>query len=62
MRRLRAPAHIRTRTVARLLVAIGVVVVLLSMPNWALIAFGLLLALAGWLLLGARTRRKCRRW
>ncbi|MDQ7794329.1 MAG: hypothetical protein RDU89_07965 [bacterium] len=46
---------------ARLLVAIGVVIVLLAMPFWALIVFGALLALIGWFILATR-RRGRRRW
>ena len=40
--------------------AIGVVIVLLAMPFWALIVFGLLLALVGWLILAAKRRRRRR--
>lgn len=60
MRRVRLPRRVPVRTVARLLMAIGVVIVLLAMPFWALIVFGLLLALVGWLILAAKRRRRRR--
>ncbi|HSW11112.1 MAG TPA: hypothetical protein VLK32_09440 [Bacillota bacterium] len=61
VRRFKVPGRVLTRQVAVMLLAIGVIIIFLSMPNWMLIAFGMLLAAAGWLLYSL-TGRSRRRW
>jgi protein-S-isoprenylcysteine O-methyltransferase Ste14 len=62
VRRFKVPGRVLTRQVAVMLLAIGVIIVVLSLPNWMLIAFGVVLAIAGWLLYTLTSRSRRRRW
>lgn len=62
MHRIRRPRKVPVHIVAKLLLVVGAVIVLLAMPNWALIVFGLLLALVGWFILSTGRKRRRRRW